>query len=157
MINSKQFLTHIVIPYTNNVSEEMCSAASNKLLMGTCAQESKMATYVKQINGPAFGPYQCEPATFLTIMNYLERPSKTDLKAKILKVCNYSQLPDVSRLASDFGFATIICRLCYWIIPEKLPDAENLQGLAEYWKKYYNTEHGKGTATEFVTNYRIYV
>ena len=38
------------------------------LLMGTCAQESHMGTYLRQLGGgPALGIFQMEPFTFLDL------------------------------------------------------------------------------------------
>jgi hypothetical protein len=50
-----------------------------------------------------------------------------------------------------------MARLFYAAIPEKLPDAGDVRGMAEYWKKFYNTRFGSGTTEEFVTNYARYV
>jgi len=38
-----------------------------------------------------------------------------------------------------------------------LPNAEDIEGLAHYWKKYYNTVYGSGKVEEFVNNYKKYV
>ena len=48
-----------------------------------------------------------------------------------------------------------MARIHYLRVPEKLPD--NLIGYSRYWKKYYNTEQGKGTEEEFVKNYNMYI
>ncbi len=42
----------------------------------------------------------------------------------------------------------IFCRLFYRLIPEPIP--KTLAGRAAYWKKYYNTEKGAGTAEEYI-------
>jgi hypothetical protein len=31
--------------------------------------------------------------------------------------------------------------------------ANDIAGMARYWKRYYNTVHGKGTEAEFIKNY----
>jgi hypothetical protein len=33
---------------------------------------------------------------------------------------------------------------------------ESMKALAQYWKKYYNTSLGKGTAVEAIANYNRY-
>ena len=46
-------------------------------------------------------------------------------------------------------FAGIIfCRIKYWRVPKKIP--MDLEGMADYWKKYYNTEGGAGTVAHFL-------
>jgi hypothetical protein len=44
--------------------------------------------------------------------------------------------------------AFIFCRLHYILVPEYIP--ETLFERANYWKKYYNTEAGKGTPVHFI-------
>jgi hypothetical protein len=46
-----------------------------------------------------------------------------------------------------------MCRLHYRRVPEPLPDAEDINGLAAYWKKYYNTKAGRGSESEFIINW----
>ena len=38
--------------------------------------------------------------------------------------------------------------------PEPLPEAQDVEGLAEYWKQHFNTPRGAGTVTRFVAAYR---
>ena len=49
-----------------------------------------------------------------------------------------------------------MCRVHYYRAPTKLPEAEDLDGLAHYWKKYYNTELGAGKPEEFREVYSVY-
>jgi len=39
-------------------------------------------------------------------------------------------------------------------VPAPLPDAGDLGGLARYWKRYFNTPKGAGTAAGFIESYR---
>ena len=48
-------------------------------------------------------------------------------------------------------------RIHYLRVPEKLPEANDVEGLARYWKKYYNTSAGKGTEKDFMLKYQMYV
>ena len=49
------------------------SDSAKVLLIGTCDIESNLGTYLYQINGPALGIYQMEPATHDDIiLNYLK-------------------------------------------------------------------------------------
>jgi hypothetical protein len=57
----------------------------------------------------------------------------------------------------DLKFAILLARLRYRVVPEKLPEADDLAGLARYWKKYYNTDLGAGTREQFVRSYEKYV
>jgi len=50
-----------------------------------------------------------------------------------------------------------MCRVHYLRRAEPLPKADDVHGMAAYWKRYYNTVHGKGTQQEFVENYERYI
>lgn len=127
------------------------SKAAENLLIGTCAQESKLGYYVKQISGPALGIYQIEPDTFFDIINIVVPRAKKHFPTLI--DYEFSNNPD--NMIFDLRLATIMCRLQYWRWPEKLPAADDTKALAEYWKKYYNTINGKGTVDEFISNYQL--
>ena len=47
-----------------------------------------------------------------------------------------------------------MARIHYLRVPEALPAADDVVGLAAYWKRYYNTELGAGTVEKFVESYQ---
>lgn len=145
MINPKQLKSLIIEPVLKTY--DLYSEAAVNLLLGTCAQESRMGYYLKQVKGPALGIYQMEPATHNDILQNMPEYREVE------KV----RPSPPSALIFDLTYATILCRLQYWRFPEPLPKANDLEGLAKYWKKYYNTEKGKGTVEQFVRNYYKYV
>lgn len=125
-----------------------------ELLMGTCAQESAMGKYRRQLGGgPALGVFQMEPATFRDIAeNYLNH--RPDLKEKILKLSGVDALDNPDDLVFNDRLAVCMARVHYLRVKEAIPS--DLDGWARYWKKYYNTPKGKGTEYEFVCNYKRY-
>lgn len=56
----------------------------------------------------------------------------------------------------NLRFATAMARIHYWRVPEPLPDADDIDGLARYWKQHYNAPLGHGTAEQFAENYRTH-
>ena len=122
------------------------------LLMGTCAQESLLGTYIKQLkSGPALGIFQMEPNTYWDIcINYLEY--KPELYNAIKKACGQM---DVNHLIWNIKLAICMARVHYLRVPEALPT--DLSGYAKYWKRYYNTYLGAGTEEEFIHNYKLYI
>ena len=153
MINAKQLTELVIVPTLEYLG--MNSDAAVNLMLGTLAQESAMGTYIKQIRGPALGIYQMEPDTHQDIYeSYLSyRP---DLRFKLgLYTRGDHQPPE--QMITDLNYATAMARLQYFRRPEALPDAEDLVGLALYWKEYYNTIAGAGTIDEFIDNYKRYV
>ena len=130
---------------------DLYSSEAVDLLMGTAEHESKLGHYILQVEGPALGIFQMEPATFRDIQNnYLEY--KPNLNKKIAEVCG-----NVSAQALIYNMKLAICfaRVHYLRVPKKLPGT--IKGMAEYLKKYYNTKLGKGTAEQFIKHYSKYV
>jgi hypothetical protein len=60
------------------------------------------------------------------------------------------------QLATNLCYATAICRLVYYRRREALPPADDLAGLAAYWKLFYNTPLGKGTEAQWILHYNTY-
>ena len=130
------------------------SHAASNLLLGTAIQESRL-TYLKQLGGgPALGVYQIEPATLRDIHeNYLNR--KPDMKLAVGNIRGF--IDDELAVIGNLHYATAIARLVYFRDKMPLPDADDFEGLAKYWKRVYNTPAGKGTEQEFLENYRKYI
>lgn len=149
-IDAKQFKLYIIVPTLARIGLYNNSAVN--LLLGTCAQESQMGTYLKQINGPALGPFQEEPVSHDDMWdNYLKY--KPDLAGKVLAIDSR----DSTHLITNLAYATAIARIQYLRAPDPLPDADDLVGLASYYKRYYNTDKGAATVDEFIDNYKRYV
>lgn len=149
-INAKQLKLFVIVPTLAKLG--LYSDSAVNLLMGTCAQESQLGTYLKQINGPALGIFQTEPATHDDIWdNYLKY--KPDLAAKVLEI----NARETNSLITDLSYAAAIARIHYLRAPALLPKPDDIEGLARYWKRYYNTNKGKGTVEEFINNYKRYV
>ena len=149
-INSKQLREEIIRPAL--ITLGLYSESAENLLFGTCAHESHLGTYIKQVKGPALGIYQMEPRTYDDIWNnYLTGRTMRD---QILSACLYDIKPPAEHLAFNMRLATIMCRLHYLRKPGALPAANDLEGLANYWKEHYNTRLGKGTPAQFIEDYK---
>ncbi len=133
---------------------DMWSPVAENLVVGTAFQESAGGYYLKQVGGgPALGIYQIEPATHQDLWtNYLDYSSRKARAKLVIKLATSEPLEQ--QLVSNLSYATAIARLVYYRRPEPLPvDSTDVKALAEYWKRYYNTVHGKGTVEEFVRNF----
>ena len=108
-----------------------------------------MGAYLHQISGPAIGIFQMEPATHNSLYaNYINyRPP---IKANVENWVAPVLLNRAEQMAWNLGYATVMARIRYFREKEALPAADDDQGLARYWKRYYNTPLGKGTEEEFV-------
>jgi len=153
MINLEQYRDMILQPSLEQIG--MRSKSAEILVLGTGLAESRM-THLKQHNGPALSLFGIEPPSYAEVIKYLHR--KPIIKEKLLQACEYQELESTTdRLVCNIKYATLFCRIFYWRFEEPLPHHEDLYGLGKYWKKYYNTHLGKGSADEFVRVYKKYV
>jgi hypothetical protein len=134
---------------------DLWSPAAEELLLGTAAQESHLGYYRRQIRGPARGIYQMEPSTERDIWDNFLRPRPDRIEA-IYTTCGVDG-PDQIQLERNLMYQTIMARMHYRRIRAQLPAADHLSEQARYWKRYYNTDHGKGSQAEYVENYRRFV
>jgi hypothetical protein len=149
-MDSKQLYTYVIKPtlqYLNLYSKDAA-----RLILFTAANESLCGHYVKQLNGPALGIYQCEVRTYNDIVNFIQQ--KNDLLELINNLKSPGML-DTTNLILNLAYATAICRCFYLRIPEELPDADDIDAIWEYYKKYYNTSLGKATKNSFFKNIDI--
>lgn len=152
-INSKDFKYEIVRPTLQDIG--LWSLSAENLLMMTAATESLLGQYLIQYpSGPAWGPYQQEELSYFEFWKYIY-PTQSETKKKLLeKYFIFKKPSDRERLKYDFRFATILCRMQYCRFEESLPKADDIKGLAAYYKKYWNTEKGKGTIEKAIHDYR---
>jgi len=162
-MDPQQLLTHVIRPVLQHL--DLRSEAAEILLLGTVAHESKCGEYLHQVGGPALGIYQIEPVTHFDVWeNYLRYKSGLMLKIQdMVPVAQRRRTPggwvsgSDAMLITDLAYATAIARVIYLRAPMKLPEADDLHGLAAYWKKYYNTPLGKGTVEKWLSDYAKYV
>lgn len=150
-LDKTQFKTSII----NRILKNMGAYSSNasNLIWGTICQESLKGRYIRQkgMTGRygAFGFIQMEMDTANDIkknfINY--RPKLLELYQKY-----YNQEMTLNEnLVGNIHFQVFMCRCHYLRVPSRIPDT--LQGQAQYWKEYYNTNLGKGTVEEYIKNY----
>jgi hypothetical protein len=153
MIDVSHFRLWVIKPTLEHLG--MWSPAAEQLMIGTALQESRLTYLVQLGGGPAVGVYQIEPDTHDDIWrNYLK--GHEEIRAKVYGL--RADLPTpIRQLHSNLAYATAIARLVYWRKTEPLPEANDLRGLADYWKRHYNTPAGGGRRDEFTAVYKRYV
>ncbi|MBJ7539882.1 hypothetical protein [Marinomonas transparens] len=159
-LNLSQFREYVVIPALSQLSGISYSLAADQLVMGTLAQESH-GTYIKQLGkGPAMGLFQMEPATHADLwLNFIQfrRPIQNSLLVMTSDSVDEKYVsdgfPDHNALVWNNRYAAAMCRVHYYRVKYALPKANNIKALAQYWKDYYNTVHGAGTAEEFIKHF----
>jgi hypothetical protein len=141
----------------------MYSPEAENLIFGTGLIESNY-DYLKQWNnGVARSWWQIEPGmtgAMDTIVNYLDYRKnllgKCAVAAKVApfyfrKGVEEEEVRDL--LETNISYAIIMCRLKYRRVPKKLP--KTVEERAHYWKKYYNSDLGKGDPEEFIEKYKM--
>lgn len=155
MMDYNQFRSLVVEPTLQCIDKVIpYSEEAVDLLMMTAAHESNGCSYIKQINGPALGVYQMEPATeddiWTSFLSF-----NTEIEDTMLYLLGDRGMgyPSVSEaLITNLLYATAMARIHYYRVPEALPST--LEGLAAYAKKYYNTELGKATAEDYLKAFK---
>lgn len=143
----KQLHKFVVRPTLDSLG--LGGLAAERLVLGTGLTESGLQ-YISQIpSGIAKGIYQMEKATHDDIWeNFLKYKQDLNFKVTCLRL-HGSEMDGYDELAGNLYYATAMCRVHYLRAPEKLPEADDFEGMAKYWKKYYNTPLGAGRHEDF--------
>lgn len=132
-----------------------------QMVIGTACAETGLGTYRDNYLAEGRGLYQFDTIRVVDICEYILRNSELHDKIDVefgFKVSDYCFhegeylnvdkimcVLDLSPLAS-----TVLCRVGYMMKPEPLPKVDDTQAQAEYWKKHWNTEAGKGTVNHYL-------
>ncbi len=130
--------------------------ASEQLVLGTGIQES-LLKYRQQLgDGPARGLFQMEPATHDDCWNnYLAY--RSSLADKVKQTLDTGQQPVAETMKINDRYAAAMCRIRYIRVPAALPEPNDIEEMANYWKQHYNTPLGAGTPEEFLKKWPQYV
>ncbi len=118
------------------------------LLMATAAVETMLGTYLTQVNGPALGVFQIEPASLSSLLVRL-----TTAETAALVGISTPQ-PIAAQLDTNLVLAAAICRLFYWQVPDPLP-TDTVSGLWNYYKTKYNSLAGATTEAGFISALKL--
>lgn len=149
MIDSTQLREYVIRPVLKPM--DLYSTSAENLLVMIAAHESKMGTYLRQLGGgPACGIYQMEVNTAMDVWTYIRR--RADWTYEYM-VDLEGDVPLRDSLTWNIGYQTALARIHLLRFEEPIPPAEDLQGLAEYAKKYWNTSAGKATPEDYLEAY----
>ena len=97
---------------------------------------------------PAIGFWQVEPATIDDCGdNFIS--FRQELMRSILHLGFHIDDRNMSVL-SNLALQIVFCRIKYWRFPKKLPELNDLEAQAGYWKDCYNSKLGRGTIKHFM-------
>ena len=117
------------------------------LVLRTGQAETGYKTLRQYGDGPALSYWQVEPATAKDcIDNYLKfRQSRYNA---LLSLGYTPNNPEFS-LLSNIAVGAAFCRIKYLRDKKPIPSWDDIGAQAQYWKRVYNTELGKGTIEHF--------
>lgn len=158
MIPPLEFRDHVirrVLHHLVDADQRLGSRVAKNLLLGTAIMESRLKR-LEQVGGPAMSMFQIEPPTFADVYERYLMDTRRDLMGPVNDFLMRAMTP-ADQLAGNQHFACAIARIKFWMSPEPLPAADNIDALGAYWKAHYNTPEGKGTAVEWALLYRKHV
>lgn len=147
MINPIHMRDRVIIPTLRHIG--LYSRAAERLLLCTFYHESTVgnATALQQTKGPALGVFQIEPETHKdNFEHFLNYPKNAELRVKVLELAStisksYDEKGTAAvadyELVFNLAYATAQARIKYWRVREPLPQEWDVNGLAEYWFRYY--------------------
>ena len=160
----------ISISQMKSLVGEVCKGMGSKfasedavnLVIATCIVESSYE-YLRQMgDGPSRSFGQVEAATAVdNLAHYLKHRPKLMSKCAEVSLVDLKHWQDFEEnkweeiLEKNIAAGIVHCRLKYWRVPKKMPNT--IEGMANYWKKYYNTEQGKGNPEHFIDACRKYL
>lgn len=159
-MDAQQLHDYIIKPTLQYMGGNYRSKESAFLLLCTAAIESNCGQYIKQINGPALGIWQMEPATHLDTWHNCDALNDDDF-ADIIKALTVRAMFDSEDdlnfdLISSPIYACAMARLKYSMDPHLLPkltgdSSVDLKSFFAYYKRVYNTELGASTYDKWCT------
>ena len=119
------------------------------LLLETASAETNLGETVDTTWNSGIGIMQFDPLSFVDLQNRIS-------KSTLLKIKNCFDVDFKKLVVGDLRYSVFLsvlsARLKYMLIPQPIPN--NLLLRAEYWKRYYNSVLGKGSALHYVENAR---
>lgn len=138
---------HVVIPALTICG--IHSAAREQLVMATGMVESIYEAVRQRGGGPALGWFQMEPATHDDIWaRFLGATSRQPILDGLRAIS--SRAGDAREMEWNPIYAAAMCGIHYLRAPGALPHPNDIDGMAAYWKRFYNTADGKGTVEGFI-------
>lgn len=155
MIHPAHFYNYIILP-SLKLTGTWCESSEN-LLLGIAAQETEMSTFLAQrfitFGKGGIGPYQMERKTHDDTWSHLPKRHRETIMA----ACGMTMSANADRMLWDLRYSTLMCRFFFMRFKEPLPEKDDINGLAHYWKNHWNTQEGSGTTEQFIENYKRYV
>lgn len=154
MLDIVQLHRFVVRPALEQIG--LAGLAAERLVIGTGLTESGLM-FIDQKGrggeqgwGPALGLFQMERATFDAHVRWLAT-RQNGLFEKVRDLQHrWSPQGDLwCQMTGNLFFAAAMCRVHYFRVSAPLPAADDLDAMAGYWKRFYNSMQGAGKPEDF--------
>ena len=154
-LSNRQLETMSAVQTANQAFEGSGLSDASDFMTNLAMQESNLGGDKEW--GGSYGPSQIDPIGYEDIVSKGKSGEEQTLKRasvanKLLEDMGYNQNFDILNLPLDEirdpMINSLLTRMKLGTIKESIPT--DLEGQADYWKKYYNTEGGKGDPEHFV-------
>ena len=140
MIEPSQLVSSIILPVVKELNLDRGRERDVvALLLYTVKQESDCGRYIKQLGGgPACGPWQVEKRTYSDcIDNYLKY--RRELLSCVLDASYCDRMPPAEGMIGNLYLNCAIARIVYRRCPAPIPKYDDLDGMWNIYKRFYNT------------------
>lgn len=150
-LSHRDVLQYVITPSLQYLDPEMPhSRAAERLLLGTAIHESGDLRWLDQTTpgpGPAYGLWQMEAATHYDLWSrFIEfRPSL----AHKLRSMRAPWASPIDQLRWNLPYACGMARALYFRSPERMPDVSDIDAMAAWAKRTFNTIKGKATVADY--------
>ena len=146
MIDSIRDIIEDVLDGLEDAGIKKTKEASNLVFETGMAESGYRALEGYGSGNPAVSFWQIEPATIRDMWeNYISY--RKPLIEATYKLGLIEEKKEFS-IFSNIALASAFCRIHYRRQPGAIP--KTMEGRAKYWKKFYNTELGRGTIKHYV-------
>ena len=158
-LSSRQLETVSAAQTANQALESQLTNVSD-FMTNLAMQESQLG---KQVSPVSYSPFQIDPIGYEDIVSKGQAGEKQTLKRanianELLKNMGYGENFDILNLLleqiRDPMIGSLLTRMKLGTIKESIPS--DLEGQANYWKKYWNTKAGKGKPEHFINQVQHY-
>jgi hypothetical protein len=153
-MNAQQLLDYIIKPTLEYMGGNYNSKKAQMLLLATAAIESKCGYYIKQIEGPALGIWQMEPATHEDIWENCDA-GYGPIGQLVIDLASHNSVrykglfDGTQELINSPMYACAMARLKYSMDTAPLPAYNDMHEIYDYYKRIYNTPLGASTFEKF--------
>lgn len=147
-VNKTQFVRYVIEPTLKKIG--LYNESATNLLVMIAAHESMKGHYIVQTTGQAKGLFQMEDATHDYLLAWLKK-NKPELYVKVVALADNE--PTAMKMVTDLDYATAMARVFFLRFPEALPFGSDVDAMAAYAKRRWNTSLGKATPADYKQAY----